>query len=284
MGPRPFSAAGSGGKRDEWYTTGTMVEAGLGVARQPAPRPLASRTAARSPFRPDRNRMMGASMLSPGLPAGRDPSRGLYKIGRKRCNIKLGNFRRKDTLNGLARAVCGPAAGVRRASDPPRRGSQWGTCSPNGRMDRSKRADRNRPATPATKASSTSIIERWVVDRFSGRACGTSANPKGGKSGPQSFYSQAGYSHGASSCRPHRTSPVRAEPRSICQRVGKPNADDPRSAQQLGRNLRDQEQEKFTSEFEQTLLATNRFLEAARQHVPFLMRKAERIEDYLRQR
>ncbi len=52
----------------------------------------------------------------------------------------------------------------------------------------------------------------------------------------------------------------------------------------LGETWRDQEQEKFTAEFEQALLATNRFLEAARQHVPFLMRKAERVEDYLRQR
>jgi WXG100 family type VII secretion target len=52
----------------------------------------------------------------------------------------------------------------------------------------------------------------------------------------------------------------------------------------LSQSWRDQEQEKFTAEFEQTLLATNRFLEAARQHVPFLMRKAERVEDYLRQR
>ncbi len=52
----------------------------------------------------------------------------------------------------------------------------------------------------------------------------------------------------------------------------------------LSQTWRDQEQEKFTGEFEQTLLATNRFLESARQYVPFLMRKAERVEDYLRQR
>jgi uncharacterized protein YukE len=52
----------------------------------------------------------------------------------------------------------------------------------------------------------------------------------------------------------------------------------------LGQTWRDQEHEKFTAEFDQTLAATNRFLEAARMHVPFLMRKAERIEEYLRQR
>jgi uncharacterized protein YukE len=52
----------------------------------------------------------------------------------------------------------------------------------------------------------------------------------------------------------------------------------------LGQSWRDQEQVKFTEEFEQTLIATNRFLEATRQHVPFLLRKAERVEEYLRQR
>lgn len=52
----------------------------------------------------------------------------------------------------------------------------------------------------------------------------------------------------------------------------------------LGQSWRDQEHEKFTQEFEQTLAATNRFLEATREHVPFLLRKAERAEEYLRQR
>ena len=52
----------------------------------------------------------------------------------------------------------------------------------------------------------------------------------------------------------------------------------------LGQTWRDQEQVKFTEEFEQTLIATNRFLEATRAHVPFLLRKAERVEEYLRQR
>ncbi len=52
----------------------------------------------------------------------------------------------------------------------------------------------------------------------------------------------------------------------------------------LGQSWRDQEHEKFAQEFEQTLIATNRFLEATREHIPFLMRKAERVEEYLRQR
>lgn len=52
----------------------------------------------------------------------------------------------------------------------------------------------------------------------------------------------------------------------------------------LGQSWRDQEQVKFTEEFELTLAATNRFLESAQQHVPFLLRKADRVEEYLRQR
>lgn len=52
----------------------------------------------------------------------------------------------------------------------------------------------------------------------------------------------------------------------------------------LGQSWRDQEHEKFVQDFDQTVIATNRFLEATRQHVPFLLRKAERAEDYLRQR
>lgn len=52
----------------------------------------------------------------------------------------------------------------------------------------------------------------------------------------------------------------------------------------LSQSWRDQEHEKFSQEFELTLMATNRFLEATRLHVPFLLRKAERVEEYLRQR
>ncbi len=52
----------------------------------------------------------------------------------------------------------------------------------------------------------------------------------------------------------------------------------------LGQTWRDQEQTKFAEEFEQTMRTLSRFTEAAEQHVPFLLRKAERIEDYLQQR
>jgi hypothetical protein len=37
-------------------------------------------------------------------------------------------------------------------------------------------------------------------------------------------------------------------------------------------------------EFEQTMQVVGRFLEASSQHVPFLLRKAERVEEYLQQR
>lgn len=52
----------------------------------------------------------------------------------------------------------------------------------------------------------------------------------------------------------------------------------------LGNTWRDKEQQKFTEEFELTTQQINRFMEAVELHVPFLLRKAERIEEYLRQR
>ena len=52
----------------------------------------------------------------------------------------------------------------------------------------------------------------------------------------------------------------------------------------LGQTWRDKEHEKFVEEFEQTLTVMKRFVEATNQHVPFLLRKAERVEEYLQQR
>ena len=52
----------------------------------------------------------------------------------------------------------------------------------------------------------------------------------------------------------------------------------------LGDTWRDQEHEKFVQEFEETAMVVERFLESAGEHVPFLLRKAERIEEYLQQR
>jgi hypothetical protein len=52
----------------------------------------------------------------------------------------------------------------------------------------------------------------------------------------------------------------------------------------LGETWRDQEHARFVQEFEETLNMLGRFMEAAGLHVPFLIHKAERIEDYLQQR
>jgi uncharacterized protein YukE len=52
----------------------------------------------------------------------------------------------------------------------------------------------------------------------------------------------------------------------------------------LGQTWRDQEHEKFVSEFEQTMVVLKRFIEASQEHVPFLLHKAQRVEDYLEQR
>lgn len=55
-------------------------------------------------------------------------------------------------------------------------------------------------------------------------------------------------------------------------------------ASSLQQTWRDREHDKFMEEFEETVQVIGRFLEASEQHVPFLLRKAERAEDYLRQR
>ncbi|CAN5707468.1 hypothetical protein BH11PLA1_BH11PLA1_09150 [soil metagenome] len=52
----------------------------------------------------------------------------------------------------------------------------------------------------------------------------------------------------------------------------------------LGQTWRDQEQQKFSEEFEQTMRVLARFTAAAAEHVPILIKKAEKIEEYLNQR
>ena len=52
----------------------------------------------------------------------------------------------------------------------------------------------------------------------------------------------------------------------------------------LGDTWQDQEHEKFSEEFKQTMKALKKFVELSREHAPFLMRKAQRIEEYLNQR
>jgi len=52
----------------------------------------------------------------------------------------------------------------------------------------------------------------------------------------------------------------------------------------LERSWRDQEQKKFAEEFQQQIQVLTRFLEMVDTHVPYLLRKADIIEEYLQQR
>ena len=51
----------------------------------------------------------------------------------------------------------------------------------------------------------------------------------------------------------------------------------------LGDTWQDQEQEKFASEFGQLMKTLKSFLELSERHTPYLLRKAERIQQYLDQ-
>lgn len=52
----------------------------------------------------------------------------------------------------------------------------------------------------------------------------------------------------------------------------------------LAQTWRDQEHAKFAEEFEQTMRVLAKFNDAADKQIPFLLRKAEKIEEYLKQR
>jgi WXG100 family type VII secretion target len=52
----------------------------------------------------------------------------------------------------------------------------------------------------------------------------------------------------------------------------------------LGQTWRDQEHDKFLQQFDETVLVMNRFIDIAGEQIPVLLRKAERAEEYLRQR
>lgn len=52
----------------------------------------------------------------------------------------------------------------------------------------------------------------------------------------------------------------------------------------LGSSWQDQEQEKFAEEFIATMKVLKKFVEVSEKHTPFLLRKAQRIEQYLDQR
>ena len=52
----------------------------------------------------------------------------------------------------------------------------------------------------------------------------------------------------------------------------------------LSDTWQDQEHAKFAEEFKQTMKALKKFVEVSNQQTPYLLRKAQRIEEYLNQR
>ncbi len=52
----------------------------------------------------------------------------------------------------------------------------------------------------------------------------------------------------------------------------------------LSGSWQDQEHEKFAEEFTTTMRVMKKFVEIAEKHTPYLLRKAQRIEEYLEQR
>ena len=52
----------------------------------------------------------------------------------------------------------------------------------------------------------------------------------------------------------------------------------------LADTWQDQEHTKFEEEFKQIMKALKRFIEVSNQQTPYLLRKAQRIEEYLNQR
>ena len=52
----------------------------------------------------------------------------------------------------------------------------------------------------------------------------------------------------------------------------------------VGSTWQDQEHEKFAEEFITTMKALKKFTEISEKHTPYLLRKAQRVEEYLDQR
>jgi WXG100 family type VII secretion target len=52
----------------------------------------------------------------------------------------------------------------------------------------------------------------------------------------------------------------------------------------LAKTWRDQEHKRFVEEFEQHMRSMARFTEVTREYIPYLVRKAEAIDQYLQQR
>lgn len=52
----------------------------------------------------------------------------------------------------------------------------------------------------------------------------------------------------------------------------------------LSSSWRDQENKKFCEQFKEHMRLLGQFVEANNEHIPYLLRKAERIDEYLQQR
>jgi len=52
----------------------------------------------------------------------------------------------------------------------------------------------------------------------------------------------------------------------------------------LSDTWQDEEHARFAQEFQETMKVLRRFMETSNHHAPFLLRKAQRIEEYLNQR
>ena len=52
----------------------------------------------------------------------------------------------------------------------------------------------------------------------------------------------------------------------------------------LSATWRDQENQRFSEEFQRNLQMMAHFLESNNEYIPFLMRKADRLDEYLQQR
>jgi uncharacterized protein YukE len=52
----------------------------------------------------------------------------------------------------------------------------------------------------------------------------------------------------------------------------------------LGDSWQDQEHQKFAEEFQLAMKQLRKFMDASNRHTPYLLRKAQRIEEYLKQR
>lgn len=52
----------------------------------------------------------------------------------------------------------------------------------------------------------------------------------------------------------------------------------------LGATWRDQEHRRFAQEFEQTMKVIKRFTDISEKYIPFLLKKSQKAEEYLKQR